>query len=48
MSKILLADYEKILREYAKQGCDIIVGHGYQFTDASKVVAENFQMFILL
>ena len=28
--------------EYAKQGCSLVVGHGYQFTDASKVVASEF------
>lgn len=36
------ADYEKILRDYGKEGCHVIIGHGYEFTDGAKVVAEEF------
>ena len=36
------SDYEKILREYAKEGCQVVIGHGYEFTDGAKIVAEEF------
>lgn len=41
------SDYEKILREYVKQDCDLIVGHGYQFVDASKVKEQALTMIRL-
>ena len=36
------ADYERILRDYAKAGNDLVIGHGAQFSDAAKKVAEEF------
>ena len=37
-----LSDYEKILRDYAKEDCQVVIGHGYEFTDGAKIVAEEF------
>lgn len=36
------SDYEKILRDYAKAGNNVVIGHGFEFTDGAKVVAEEF------
>ncbi|AMP21133.1 hypothetical protein AZF37_08155 [endosymbiont 'TC1' of Trimyema compressum] len=36
------SDYEKILRDYAKEDCQVVIGHGYEFTDGAKIVAEEF------
>ena len=43
------SDFEEIFRAYANQGCNIIFGHGYQFGDAAKAVAPDFEdvMFII-
>lgn len=35
-------DYERILRDYAKDGNDVVIGHGYEFSDAISKVAEEF------
>jgi basic membrane protein A len=35
------ADYEKILREYAKDN-DVVIGHGFQFSDGALKVGEEF------
>lgn len=37
------SDYEQVMRVYASQGFDFIIGHGYQFSDAAKIVAAEFQ-----
>ena len=36
------SDYEKILRDYTKEGCALVIGHGFEFTDGAKVVAEEY------
>lgn len=36
------ADYTKQAREYAKDGCDVVVLHGYEFEDAATTAAEEF------
>lgn len=36
------ADYEKIIRQYAKAGNDVVIGHGFQFSDAALTVGEEF------
>ncbi len=36
------SDYEQVMRGYASQGFNFIVGHGYQFSDAAKIVAKEF------
>jgi basic membrane protein A and related proteins len=36
------ADYEKILREYAKAGNNVVIGHGFQFSDGALKVGEEF------
>ncbi len=35
-------DYEKTMRDYAKDGYDVIIGHGFQFVSAGEVVAEEY------
>lgn len=43
------ADYEKVLRNYAKAGNDVVIGHGFEFGDPALAVAEEFPdvMFIV-
>lgn len=36
------SDYEKILRDYAKDGCTLVIGHGFEFSDGAKVVAAEY------
>lgn len=36
------ADYERILRDYAKDGNDVVIGHGFEFSDAALTVGEEF------
>jgi simple sugar transport system substrate-binding protein len=36
------AAFEKAYRDYASEGYDIILGHGFQFEDAALTVAEEF------
>jgi basic membrane protein A len=36
------SDMEEVLRNYATQGFNIIIGHGFQFGDATKKVAKEF------
>ncbi len=36
------AEFEAAFREYAKAGYDVIIGHGYQFGDATLKVAPSF------
>lgn len=45
----LPADYEKVLRNYAKNGNDVVIGHGFEFGDPALAVAKEFPdvMFIV-
>lgn len=36
------ADYEKIFSNYAKDGNDIVIGHGFQFGDAALAIADDY------
>ncbi len=36
------ADYERILRDYAKDGNDVVIGHGFEFSDAALTVGKEF------
>lgn len=36
------SDYERLIRDYAKNGNDVVIGHGYEFSDAISKVAEEF------
>jgi basic membrane protein A len=40
--KVAVADAEAAVRDYAARGYDLIIGHGFQFGDAIKVVAPDF------
>src|SRR5690606_31569110 len=40
--QVPLTDAEEALRTFASQGYDFIIGHGDQFSEAGKVVAEEF------
>lgn len=37
-----LTDVEEVLRTFASNGYDLVIGHGDQFSEASKVVAAEF------
>ena len=37
------SDYEEIFRGYANAGFDIVMGHGFEFGDAAKLVASEYQ-----
>ena len=37
------SDYEEIFRGYANAGFDVIMGHGFEFGDAAKMVAKEYQ-----
>lgn len=36
------SDYERVLRDYAKAGNDVVIGHGYEFSDAAMAVGDEF------
>ncbi|WP_227764903.1 BMP family protein [Zhaonella formicivorans] len=36
------SDMEEVFRNYATNGYNLIIGHGYQFSDAAQKVAEEF------
>ena len=36
------ADYERILRDYAKDGNDVVIGHGFEFSDSALTVGKEF------
>ncbi len=36
------ADYDRILRDYAKDGNDVVIGHGFEFSDAALAVGSEF------
>ncbi|MGI9951463.1 BMP family protein [Moorellaceae bacterium AZ2] len=35
-------DYETVIRDYADKGYDLIIAHGFEFTDAVKAVSPSF------
>lgn len=37
-----LAEYEETFRDYAAQGYDVVIGHGFEFGDPIEVVAPDF------
>lgn len=37
------SDFEEIFRGYANAGFDVVMGHGFEFGDAAKLVAKEFQ-----
>lgn len=41
--KVPASDYEEVFRGYANQGFDVVMGHGFEFGDAAKKVAQNFE-----
>lgn len=43
------SDFEKVFRNYAKEGNDLIIGHGFEFGDAAMAVADEFPdvMFVI-
>lgn len=42
MENVQLADMESAYTDYASQGYDLIIGHGFQFGEAAKKVAEQY------
>lgn len=40
--KVEIADAEAAVRDYAARGYKLIIGHGFQYSDAIKVVASDF------
>ncbi|MDF2675473.1 MAG: putative ABC-type transport system, periplasmic component/surface lipoprotein [Clostridiales bacterium] len=36
------SDQEEVFRNFANNGYDLVIGHGYQFADTAKKVAEQF------
>ncbi len=42
------ADYERILRDYAKDGNDVVIGHGFEFSDAALTVGKEFPNTIFI
>jgi basic membrane protein A len=36
------SDYEEVFRNYANQGFDVVLAHGYEFSDAAKKVSLEF------
>lgn len=43
------SDFEKVFRTYAKDGNNLIIGHGFEFGDAAMAVADEFPdvMFVI-
>lgn len=41
-------DYEKTMRDYAKDGNNVVIGHGFQFVSAAEVVAKEFPKTIFI
>lgn len=37
-----LTDFEKVMKGYAEDGCNIVIGHGFEFGDAAEIVAEQY------
>ncbi len=42
------AEFEKAFTDYASQGFDLVIGHGYQFQDAALKVAAQFPKTIFI
>lgn len=40
--RVAIADAEAAVRDYAARGYNLIIGHGFQYGDAIKVVAQDF------
>jgi basic membrane protein A and related proteins len=40
--KVAIADAEAAVRDYAARGYNLIIGHGFQYGDAIKIVAPDF------
>jgi basic membrane protein A and related proteins len=40
--KVAQSDQEEVFRNYATQGFNVLIGHGFQFGDAAKRVAKDF------
>lgn len=40
--KVAQSDQEEVFRNYATNGYTVLIGHGYEFTDAAKRVASQF------
>jgi basic membrane protein A and related proteins len=40
--KVAQSDQEEVFRNYANQGYEVLIGHGFQFGDAAKRVAKDF------
>ncbi len=40
--RVAIPDAETAMRDYAERGYDLIIGHGFQFGDAAKVVAAEY------
>ncbi|KAF0092400.1 MAG: hypothetical protein FD141_584 [Fusobacteria bacterium] len=43
------SDFEKVFRTYAKEGNNLVIGHGFEFGDAAMAVADEFPdvMFVI-
>jgi basic membrane protein A len=39
---VAMADFEETFRDYASKGYDLIIGHGFQFSDVALKVGEEF------
>jgi len=42
------ADFEKAFTDFASQGYDLVIGHGFQFQDSAEVVSKKFPETIFL
>ena len=38
----VMSDYNKIISDYAKEGCQVVIAHSYEFKDAVDSVASDF------
>ncbi|MDD2370559.1 MAG: BMP family protein [Firmicutes bacterium] len=39
---VTASDYERVLRDYAKDGNTVVIGHGYEFSDAAIAVGAEY------
>jgi len=39
---VTASDYERVLRDYAKDGNKVVIGHGYEFSDAALAVGAEY------
>lgn len=42
------ADFENVIKNYAKDGADVVIGHSFEFYDAIKVVAKDYPDTVFL